>query len=46
MITLNDLKCINDMYYVGHLVDMDGSGWVNKNIAEQLIYNLNIDYIS
>ena len=46
MITINDLMELDGMYYVGDLVDMDGSGWVSRKVAEDLIYNLNIDYVS
>ena len=27
---VNDLMNMNDMYYVGNLVDVDGNGWVSK----------------
>jgi hypothetical protein len=46
MITINDLMELDGMYYVGNLVDMDGSGWVSKEVALDLIYNLNIDWVS
>ena len=31
---LKDLKCHDDMYYVGHLVDTDSNGWVNEESAK------------
>ena len=46
MITINDLMELDGMYYVGNLVDMDGNGWVSKEVALDLIYNLNIDWVS
>jgi negative regulator of genetic competence, sporulation and motility len=30
---VNDLMNMNDMYYVGNLVDVDGNGWVTKTEA-------------
>jgi negative regulator of genetic competence, sporulation and motility len=27
---VNELMNMNDMYYVGNLVDVDGNGWVSK----------------
>ena len=27
---VNELMNMNDMYYVGNLVDVDGNGWVTK----------------
>ncbi len=46
MITINDLMELDGMYYVGDLVDMDNNGWVSKEVALDLIYNLNIDWVS
>ena len=46
MIKLSDLMEHDGMYYVGDLVDMDGSGWVSKEVALDLIYNFNIDWVS
>lgn len=47
MLTLNDLMELNGMYYIGDLVDVDGgNGWVSKEVAMDLIYNLNIDWVS
>jgi len=31
------------MYYIGDIVDVDGSGWVTKQEAEQLIDMINAE---
>jgi len=36
-IDVNTLMNMNDMYYVGNLVDVDGSGWVTKAEAQQIL---------
>ena len=36
-IDVNTLMNMNDMYYVGNLVDVDGSGWVNKAEAQAIL---------
>ncbi len=36
-IDVNTLMNMNDMYYVGNLVDIDGSGWVTKAEAQQIL---------
>ena len=36
-IDVNSLMNMNDMYYVGNLVDVDGSGWVTKAEAQQIL---------
>jgi len=46
MLTLNDLMCYDDLYYIGDLVDVDGNGWVTKEVALELLYNLNIDWVN
>ena len=46
IIRLSDLMECDGMYYVGDLVDMDGSNWVDKNMAQQLLDQLNIDWMS
>mgnify|MGYP003348124576 CR=1 FL=1 len=47
MLKLSDLWNHHDgMYYVGDIVDLDGNNWVNKDMAQQIIDQLNIDYIS
>ena len=37
---VNDLMNMNDMYYVGNLVDVDGDGWVNKSEAQAILDEL------
>jgi hypothetical protein len=37
---VNELMNMNDMYYVGNLVDVDGNGWVNKQEAQQILNEL------
>jgi hypothetical protein len=34
---VNELMNMNDMYYVGNLVDVDGNGWVSKSEAQQIL---------
>lgn len=46
MLKLEDLMCYDGLYYIGDIVDIDGSGWVEKNVALDLLYNLNIDWMS
>lgn len=33
MVTLQDLKEFDGLYYVGHLVDVDGIEWVDERTA-------------
>lgn len=40
-IELKDLECYDEMYYIGHLVDVDGSGWVNEFEAQRLLDEIN-----
>ena len=37
---VNDLMNMNDMYYVGNIVDVDGNGWVTKAEAQQILNEL------
>ena len=37
---VNELMNMNDMYYVGNLVDVDGNGWVDKQEAQQILNEL------
>ena len=37
---VNDLMNMNDMYYVGNIVDVDGSGWVTKAEAQAILDEL------
>ncbi len=32
-IKLEDLKCVDDLYYVGDIYDVDGNPWVDKQSA-------------
>ena len=34
---VNELLNMNDMYYVGNLVDVDGNGWVSKAEAQDIL---------
>ena len=34
---VNELMNMNDMYYVGNIVDVDGNGWVTKAEAQQIL---------
>ena len=36
-IKLKDLRQQDGMYYIGDIVDIDGSGWVDKQMALQTI---------
>jgi len=36
-IRLEDLECVDGLYFIGHLVDVDGSPWVKKGMAEEAI---------
>lgn len=40
-VKLQDLECIDDMYHVGHLIDIDGSPWVTKGEAEEILEIVN-----
>jgi hypothetical protein len=31
---------MNDMYYVGNIIDMDGDGWVTKQEAQSILDEL------
>lgn len=37
---VNELMNMNDMYYVGNLVDVDGNGWVSKAEAQDILNEL------
>ncbi len=37
---VNELMNMNDMYYVGNLVEVDGNGWVSKAEAQQILNEL------
>ena len=36
-VNVNSLMNMNDMYYVGNLVDVDGNGWVSKAEAQAIL---------
>lgn len=42
-LTANELPTIDGMHYVGHLVDMDGSGWVTREMAQQILDLINAE---
>jgi hypothetical protein len=37
---VNDLMNMNDMYYVGNIIDVDGDGWVSKVEAQSILDEL------
>ena len=37
---VNDLMNMNDMYYVGNIIDVDGNGWVSKSEAQAILDEL------
>lgn len=37
---VNELMNMNDMYYVGNIVDVDGNGWVTKAEAQAILDEL------
>jgi hypothetical protein len=37
---VNELMNMNDMYYVGNIVDVDGNGWVTKQEAQSILDEL------
>jgi len=37
----SDLTQLDGMYYVGHLIDMDGSGYVDEETAELILLEYN-----
>ena len=38
---LEDLFCIDDLYYVGNIADVDGSPWVDRETAELILLEFN-----
>ncbi len=38
---LQDLKCWDFMYYIGHLVDLDGNDWVDEETAIKVLGKIN-----
>jgi len=41
MVRLEDLMENDEMYYVGDIVDIDGSGWVDKETALKILEMIN-----
>lgn len=41
MLTLQDLQEYEGMYYVGHLIEMDGDGWVDEGTALAVLSSIN-----
>jgi hypothetical protein len=37
---VNDLMNMNDMYYVGNIIDTDGKDWVTKAEAQSILDEL------
>ena len=37
---VNELMNMNDMYYVGNIIDVDGDGWVSKAEAQSILDEL------
>ena len=37
----SDLTQLDGMYYVGHLIDIDGSGYVDEETAELILLEYN-----
>jgi hypothetical protein len=42
MIQLKNLEEKDGMYYVGHIADIDGDGWVTLEEAESIIASINL----
>ena len=42
-IKLKDLRKQDGLYYIGDIVDIDGSGWVDKEVALQTIDMINAE---
>lgn len=40
-IKLEDLQCVDGVYYVGHIIDVDGNPWVSKAMAEEALEIVN-----
>jgi hypothetical protein len=40
-LTLVDLECYDFQYYVGHIADIDGDGWVDQETAELVLLEYN-----
>ena len=40
-VKLEDLKCVDGLYYIGDLIDVDGNAWVEKSVALEIISEAN-----
>ena len=40
-----DLKQWDGLFYVGHLIDIDGDGWVDEETAELILLEYNAGVI-
>lgn len=36
-----DFKCIDGLYYIGNVIDVDGNPWVDEEQLELIILELN-----
>ena len=41
MTELSDLQMIDDMYFIGHIWEVDGDGWVDQKQALKILDILN-----
>jgi hypothetical protein len=41
MTELSDLQMIDDMYFIGHIWEVDGDGWVDQEQALKILDILN-----
>ena len=41
----SDLKQFEGLFYVGHLIDIDGDGWVDEETAELVLLEYNAGVI-
>lgn len=39
--SISDLMQVDGVYYVGHLIDIDGDGWVDAETAELILLEYN-----
>lgn len=36
-VKLEDLKCVDGLYYIGDLIDVDGNPWVEESVALEIV---------
>ena len=41
---LKELKCVDGLYYIGDLIDVDGNPWVERDQAIEIIRQVNKKY--